>query len=127
MKEQILELRKQGKSYRQIEKILHCSRSLISYYVNPEGKQKKIEAQNKNRYRKRSEYKLQAGGKCQICGYNKCLEALHFHHKTPSEKNFSISEAIWGVKKKISDKEIKKEIQKCILLCANCHYEMHYN
>lgn len=60
------------------------------------------------------------GGKCQICGYNKCNEALEFHHLNPSEKDFALSRTIdmkW-------DKQ-KEELKKCICVCANCHREIH--
>jgi len=64
------------------------------------------------------EYK---GGSCQKCGYNKCNAALEFHHLDPSEKDFSISASGntrgWEL--------IKKELDKCILVCANCHREIH--
>jgi 5-methylcytosine-specific restriction endonuclease McrA len=124
MKEQILSLRKEGKTYREIQKIVNCSRSLISYYVNPEGKTKNRQRKNLNRFRLRAKYKLQSGGKCQTCGYDKCLDALQFHHKIPSDKKFNIGDAIWGIKK-ISKSDIQLEISKCILLCANCHFELH--
>lgn len=62
------------------------------------------------------EYK---GGKCEICGYSKCITALHFHHKDPSEKDFSIAGQTRGWEK------IRKEIDKCMILCANCHSEIH--
>ena len=65
------------------------------------------------------EYK---GGKCEKCGYNKCNGALEFHHLNPEEKDFSISTS--GTTK--SFERIKKEIDKCILVCANCHREIHY-
>lgn len=60
---------------------------------------------------------------CQVCGYNRCKKALEFHHKSSIEKDASISKAIrlWGTKK------LADEIQKCILLCANCHREVHDN
>ena len=62
------------------------------------------------------EYK---GGKCQICGYDKCLRALVFHHINPDEKKFSISS-------KVRNKEdMFKEVDKCIIVCANCHAEIH--
>lgn len=65
------------------------------------------------------EYK---GGKCQICGYNKCVAAMDFHHPNPNEKDFSISHKgytrAW--------KKVKEELDKCILLCANCHREEHF-
>jgi hypothetical protein len=62
------------------------------------------------------------GGKCQKCEYNKCLGALDFHHIDPKEKDFGISKS--GITK-FSDK-IMLELDKCILLCANCHRELHY-
>ena len=64
------------------------------------------------------EYK---GGKCEKCGYNKCLEALEFHHLNPNEKDFMLSDRnlIW------SWTQIKEELDKCILVCANCHREIH--
>lgn len=61
------------------------------------------------------------GGKCEACGYNKCLAALSFHHKDPKEKDFNISDLMPF----ISWKAIKKEISRCYLLCLNCHCEVH--
>ena len=62
------------------------------------------------------EYK---GGKCQICGYNKCIRSMQFHHLNPNEKDFGIS---GGTK---SFQRIQPELDKCILVCANCHGEIH--
>lgn len=61
------------------------------------------------------------GGKCARCGYDKCLAALDFHHHDPSAKEFGISHR--GVTYAIE--RLKKEAEKCILLCANCHREVH--
>ena len=66
------------------------------------------------------EYK---GGKCQNCGYNKCQAALDFHHRNPEEKDFAICRR-YGCRK-INDR-IRKELDKCDLLCANCHREEHW-
>ena len=60
------------------------------------------------------------GGKCIICSYDKCEQALEFHHKEPSEKDFHISGAHCR-----SWESIKIELEKCIILCANCHRETH--
>lgn len=64
------------------------------------------------------EYK---GGKCSICGYNKYAGALEFHHLDSSTKDFGISEKgytrSWGI--------VKEELDKCVLVCANCHRELH--
>jgi len=61
------------------------------------------------------------GSKCEKCGYNKCIDALHFHHLDPLLKEFAIS-------KRTSysfDQNIKNELDKCQLLYANCHAEIH--
>jgi hypothetical protein len=60
------------------------------------------------------------GGKCMICGYSKCFTSLHCHHKDPSLKEFCIATA--GKK---SSEDLKKELDKCVLLCSNCHGEYH--
>lgn len=61
-----------------------------------------------------------AGGKCTICGYNKCISALEFHHHEKNkEGNFS------SLLKNESRQKLLKEAGKCILLCANCHRELH--
>ncbi len=59
------------------------------------------------------------GAKCQLCGYNKCLGALEFHHFL-NQKNFGISET--GCTR--SWQRIEKELELCVLLCANCHREV---
>lgn len=63
------------------------------------------------------EYK---GGKCQLCSYNKCVEALDFHHKDPSTKKFGIGHK--GYTR--SWESIKAELDKCVIVCANCHREI---
>jgi hypothetical protein len=64
------------------------------------------------------------GGKCKQCGYNKCLAALDFHHRDPNEKDFEIGRAKGRAK---SFEEMKSELDKCDLLCRNCHAEAHFN
>ena len=61
------------------------------------------------------------GGKCVKCDYNKCNAALDFHHIDPSQKDFNI--AAKGYTR--SWNKVKAELDKCILLCANCHREIH--
>ena len=60
------------------------------------------------------------GGKCSICGYNRCIDALEFHHENPHEKDFKL-----GSGNTMSWKEYKNEAMKCILVCSNCHKEIH--
>lgn len=73
-------------------------------------------------YRKRRKLNLirVCGGKCAICGYNKIPACLEFHHIDPKTKAYSI--AAGG---NCHDLELDlAEVQKCILLCANCHREV---
>jgi predicted HNH restriction endonuclease len=65
------------------------------------------------------EYK---GGKCEICGYNKFYGALAFHHLDPQVK-----EKDWNQLRLTSWEKIKKELDKCICVCHNCHAEIHGN
>lgn len=57
------------------------------------------------------------GGSCIYCGYNRCQRALHFHHVDPEKKKLNMATAPW--------KTAKKELKKCVILCANCHAEIH--
>lgn|ERR1035437_880656 len=59
------------------------------------------------------------GGKCQLCGYNKYNGALQFHHVNEAEKSFTISG------KCMSFDRVKAELKKCVMVCANCHGEIH--
>lgn len=64
------------------------------------------------------EYK---GGKCEICGYDKYVGALEFHHLNPEEKEFGIGAK--GYTR--SFEKVKNELDKCIMVCSNCHKEIH--
>ena len=64
------------------------------------------------------EYK---GGVCEDCGYSKCIAALDFHHLDPSQKDFSIGGTNYH-----KLEALKPELDKCVLLCANCHRERHF-
>ena len=60
------------------------------------------------------------GGKCVSCGYSKCLAALEFHHINPAAKDFSLASH-----KTYNFEKLKKELDKCVLLCCLCHREFH--
>ncbi len=60
------------------------------------------------------------GGRCQLCGYDKYQGALDLHHIDRKRKEFSISDK--GHSR--SWERVKKELDKCILVCANCHREV---
>jgi hypothetical protein len=61
------------------------------------------------------------GGCCQVCGYKKYIGALDFHHLNPNEKDFTIAH----IRQYKFDDIIKNELDKCILVCSNCHREIH--
>ena len=80
----------------------------------------------KRKRKRNAEWKVMAvkllGGKCSICGYRRCIKALDFHHHN-KDKDQEIAEMMrrnnpWA--------SIEREIRKCVLLCANCHREAHY-
>ena len=75
--------------------------------------------------KRRKQIKIMAvkhmGGKCIKCGYFRYPEVLEFHHKDPSTKEFNLG--LNGLTR--SWERTRKEIEKCDLLCANCHREKH--
>lgn len=78
------------------------------------------------KYRLRNKRKREAairwlGGKCSRCGYDKCIGALHFHHRDPAKKD-----PTWKSLRFKALEKIEAEIAKCDLLCANCHAEEHW-
>ena len=168
--EKIISLRKEGKTYKEITKILGCAQSTVSYHCQlhklGDNNQKVTEEEKENfqklydeigslkkvakitgrsfetvkkyvktkdrvknftrsesvvAWRKRTKIKLieYMGGKCFVCGYDKCVGALQFHHKNPNEKDFTISG------KTLSFDRLKNEVDKCMLVCSNCHAEIH--
>ena len=72
--------------------------------------------------KKKQEAVQYKGGKCQLCGYDKYSGALEFHHIDPTQKDFAI-----GKNHSASFASLKPELDKCVLLCANCHREVHAN
>lgn len=99
-----------------------CKHRLRSDYDKYRCRKCNVEAVTKRRH----ELKIMAveykGGKCCKCGYNKCIHALEFHHLERSKKKFGLS----GKGLTRSWKKIKKELDKCILVCSNCHKEIEY-
>lgn len=80
--------------------------------------------ENKRLRNKHKERKLQItnlmGGKCHLCGYDKNYAALELHHVNPKDKEYPINKL-----KSVSWKLVIKELSKCILVCSNCHREIH--
>lgn len=106
-----------------IVKYLKINKIYISS-VNQLSKEEKLKKKSKTvinwKKEKRKLLIKYKGGKCEKCGYNKCIEALDFHHLDPSQKEFGLSSNSYSLEK------MKKEADKCILVCANCHREIHY-
>jgi len=95
----------------------------FSVYRNGRKRCKKCNYDSLNKTRKKYKQILvdYKGGKCEICGYDKCMDALDFHHINPEEKDFTISSSHNN-----NIEKLKGEVDKCILVCANCHREIHY-
>lgn len=128
--------RKQGLGSTKIAQITNTKISTIEYYLNKYGfygseetrdvKKEKIKLDkrlqtNKRRRTRKNELVDLFGGKCQVCGYDRCDTALTFHHLNPATKSFTISKAPPYTKKEL----IISEAKKCMLLCFNCHQEYH--
>lgn len=74
-------------------------------------------------FKRKAEVVTRLGGKCSVCGYNKNYAVLNFHHTEPQNKLFNLDS------RKLSNSSwdrIELELQKVILLCANCHMEIHH-
>ena len=82
----------------------------------------KCRGENVSTWRRRAKRRLveEAGGRCQICGYDRYMGALQFHHIDPSQKSFLLS--MRGCTRSIE--KLRAEAAKCQLLCANCHAEV---
>jgi hypothetical protein len=79
--------------------------------------------QRKRGIRRKMKLVLMMGGKCSMCGYSKNFSALALHHTNPPLKKFEINLKSLS---KHSWQTILDEAQKCILVCLNCHSELHY-
>jgi len=62
----------------------------------------------------------EAGGRCTICGYDRYIGALEFHHVNPDEKRLGL--AMGGIT--LAIERLRAETRRCVLLCANCHAEV---
>ena len=62
----------------------------------------------------------EAGGHCRICGYDRCIAALEFHHLDPAAKRLEVNAK--GIA--LALETLRAEARKCVLLCSNCHVEV---
>lgn len=116
-KQSILKLKSEGKSCSEISILLGCTIDTVKYHSVPGRAKQTQEWKALNLIKLKHEF----GGCCQKCGYNKCFGALHFHHTNKKNKIGEVS----VIFQNNGYKAAKKEAQKCLLICANCHAELH--
>jgi hypothetical protein len=103
----------QGLSLRQIARRFGLHESTVC-------RRCRSEAVSRRRRRVKAILVQEAGGRCRICGYDRNMRALHFHHLDPSHKRLSINAK--GVA--LALETLRREARKCVLLCSNCHAEV---
>ena len=83
---------------------------------------KRCRAEGVASHRRRLKLELvkEAGGRCRICGYRRCISALEFHHLEAADKRLGVSAG--GLT--LSLETLRSEVRKCVLLCSNCHAEV---
>jgi hypothetical protein len=112
-------------SWRQPAVVRECGRHGWTTWVRSAPgryrcKQCRIEAVSGRRRRVKEILVGEAGGACRLCGYSRYAGALQFHHVDPAEKTFALSSR--GLARSLA--KARKEVAKCVLLCANCHAEV---
>lgn len=124
----IKELYNELRSSNKVAKMMNLSKTTVLKYIDVFEREELTDEELKIKkskqviyWRKKAKVKLveYKGGKCEKCGYNKCIDALEFHHLDPNEKDFSIAGKSWSLER------LKREADKCILVCSNCHKEIH--
>jgi transposase len=117
--------RRQASSERHDVLVLRCARhGMVPFSRRRAGGYRcnKCRAEAVSRRRRKVKRLLveEAGGACGLCGYDRCLAALGFHHLVPAEKRFALSHR--GVARALAT--ARAEASRCVLLCANCHAEV---
>ena len=102
--------------------IRHCRRhGMTEFWLEGRGyyrcKRCRMERVVRRRRRVKAILVEEAGGRCALCGYDRCVGALQFHHVDPHSKSFHLS--MQGVTRSLA--RARAEMAKCVLLCANCH------
>jgi transposase len=117
--------RKRGAEDGSREMVSRCQRHGETNFVR-EGrgyyrcKRCRVEATVRRRHRLKRILVEEAGGKCILCGYSRCVRALEFHHLDPKTKEFQLAHC--GRTRSIA--KLRAEASKCALLCSNCHAEV---
>jgi DNA-binding CsgD family transcriptional regulator len=115
-REDIMKLVAKGKTTAEIADIMGISKWTVKYHRSP-AIQKKIPDHRRRLKLKSIAY---SGGQCLKCGYRTAMRSLTFHHIDPTQKEHRIA---FG--RSIGWKKQKIELDKTILLCQNCHGELH--
>lgn len=122
MKEIILKMKADGKTPKEISSTLGCSVGTVYWHTSQNTRNSILENKRKRRKELRIHVKQNVfGGKCCLCGYNRSLAALDFHHLDKDKKEALIATLLnEGYVSKL-----ETELQKVILVCKNCHCEIH--
>lgn len=120
-KQQIIQFKKEHPEMDNVAigKIFNRNESSIRLFLNPAVRARKSLVQKERGRRNKIILVSEKGGKCQRCGYSKYPEVLEFHHLNPEEKEFDLARNLRCLE------ILRKEIKKCLLLCPNCHREVH--
>lgn len=103
-------------------KLLSGRQTLYCSYSCKNKKHQSYNAQQLRGAKRKSALVKKLGGQCSLCGYKKNFSALTFHHKNPKNKLFQLDlRSLSNRKQSMIDSEVKK----CILVCHNCHAELH--
>jgi hypothetical protein len=94
--------------------------ALVGADFQPRCKRCRAEAVQRRRRKVKRILVQEAGGRCVLCGYDRCIAALEFHHREPNEKSFGLARR--GITRSID--KVSAEAAKCVLLCSNCHAEV---
>lgn len=82
-------------------------------------RQCRVESVARRRRKVKQMLVAEAGGRCRVCGYDRCVAALEFHHLDPRAKEFGLAR-----RGALSIEKLRVETRKCVLLCSNCHAEV---
>jgi len=122
--------------YNKMKKCFQCKQELelVNFYKNKSTKDgysgicKQCQTDNERKNNQLTkEWLVSFKNECEICG-EKRHWVLDFHHLNPSQKSFNISNySISGTSGfETKKKKILEELKKCIVVCANCHRDIHY-
>ena len=122
MKQEILDMhtKEPSLSYKEIARRLQCNYSTVRYHLNSDYRQSHLAYRLARRKDKKKQLVKEFGGKCSQCGYSKSMRALTFHHLDPKVKDLDLNNSM-----DMDLDRIREELAKCILVCFNCHMEIH--